>query len=217
MDRLLKILFFALLIRPLVLVLLGLNIRGRKNLPLRGPAIIAANHNSHLDTMVLMSLYPLARLHRLRPVAAADYFLKNRLLRWFSLKCIGIIPLERGARKRADELFAGCQRALNDGDILILFPEGSRGKPELRGKIKKGLYHLINARNDTAVVPVAMHGLGRSLPRGEALLVPFNCDVIIGEPMPSIESADAFVAWMEESFDELQTYCLTRHGADDVN
>ncbi len=215
MERLLKILFFVVLIRPLVLIFLGLNIRGRRNLPMHGPAIIAANHNSHLDTMVLMSLYPLSMLHRVRPVAAADYFLKNRFLRWFSLKCVGIIPLERGARKRADELFAGCHEALNAGDILIIFPEGSRGSPEHRGKIKKGLFHIVNERTDTSVVPVMMQGLGRSLPRGEALLVPFNCDVIIGKPMPSLDSAEAFVEWMGNSFDELLGYCVTRVVSED--
>ena len=217
MARLLKILFFAVLIRPLVLIFLGLNIRGRNNLPMHGPAIIAANHNSHLDTMVLMSLYPLSRLHRVRPVAAADYFLRNRFLRWFSLKCVGIIPLERGARKRSDELFAGCHEALDAGDILIIFPEGSRGEPELRGKIKKGLFRIVNERTDTTVVPVMMHGLGRSLPRGEALLVPFNCDVIIGEPMPSLDYAEAFVEWVENSFDELLGYCVTRAVPDNTD
>jgi 1-acyl-sn-glycerol-3-phosphate acyltransferase len=167
--------------------------------------------------MVLMSLYPLSRLHRVRPVAAADYFLRNRFLRWFSLKCVGIIPLERGARKRSDELFAGCHEALDAGDILIIFPEGSRGEPELRGKIKKGLFRIVNERTDTTVVPVMMHGLGRSLPRGEALLVPFNCDVIIGEPMPSLDSAEAFVEWVENSFDELLGYCVTRAVPDNTD
>jgi 1-acyl-sn-glycerol-3-phosphate acyltransferase len=217
MNRILKILFFALVIRPVVLIFLGLNIRGRNNLPLHGPAIIAANHNSHLDAMVLMSLYPLYMLHRIRPVAAADYFLKNRFLRWFSLKCIGIIPLERGARKRSDELFANCHEALNAGDILIVFPEGSRGEPELRGKIKKGLFRIVGERSDTAVVPVLMRGLGRSLPRGEALLVPFNCDVIIGEPMPLLESGELFVEWMSDSFDHLGEYCVTRVVSDDFD
>ena len=95
MYRCIKVLFFALLVRPLVLVGLGLNIINRKYLPTRGPAVIAANHNSHLDTLVLMSLFPLAKVHRVRPVAAADYFLANRFLAWFSQNVIGIIPLDR--------------------------------------------------------------------------------------------------------------------------
>ena len=91
MSRFLKILFFGLIIKPFVLIVLGLNIRNKAGLPSEGPAVIAANHNSHLDTMVLMSLYPLTKIHRIRPVAAAEYFLVNKVLAWFSINCIGII------------------------------------------------------------------------------------------------------------------------------
>jgi 1-acyl-sn-glycerol-3-phosphate acyltransferase len=215
LDRRLKVLFFALVIKPLVFVMLGLNLRGRNHLPRRGPAIIAANHNSHLDAMVLMSLYPLSQLHRVRPVAAADYFTMRPLLRWFSLNCIGIIPLERGARKGADELFSGIFQALDRDEILILFPEGSRGEPEKMGAIKKGLFHIVRERPNVPVIPVVMHGLGRSLPRGEALFVPFNCDVIIGEPMPVSDKGSEFVSRMKATFETLLDYCLTRTEADE--
>lgn len=210
MDRLAKILFFALVVKPLVLFMLGLNIRGRQNLPMKGPAVIAANHNSHLDAMVLMSLYPLSALHRVRPVAAADYFMKSRFLRWFSSTCVGIIPLERGARKRPETMFADCHQALDRGEIIILFPEGSRGDPERPGTIKKGLYHLVRERTDTPVIPVALHGLGRALPRGEALLVPFNCDVIVGEKLPLFDNSAEFVKTMRNTFDGLLALCITR-------
>lgn len=210
MERFLKVLFFALLVRPLVLFMLGLNIRGRNNLPTAGPAVIAANHNSHLDAMVLMSLYPLSVLHRVRPVAAADYFLKNGFLRWFSLNCVGIIPLDRRARKTPEALFAACHQALDNGDILILFPEGSRGDPERIGAIKKGLYHMVRERADTAVTPVVMRGLGRALPRGEALLVPFNCDVIVGDAIHGFDSPGEFVDRIRRTFDALLTLCITQ-------
>ncbi len=213
MNRVIKILFFAIIVKPIVFVVLGLNLRGKKNLPSKGPAIIIANHNSHLDTMVLMSLYPLSQLHKIRPVAAADYFLTTRFRTWFSLNCIGIIPLNRKIKGKVDkkELFAGCHAALDNGDILILFPEGSRGEPEEMGKMKKGAYHIISERNNTPVTPVMMHGLGRALPRGEALFVPFNCDVIIGSPLPEVETSHQFVDQITKTFADLQQYCITHY------
>ena len=215
MIRILKIIFFAIIIKPVVLIILGLNIRGKNNLPLQGPAILAGNHNSHLDTMVLMSLYPLSIIHKVRPVAAADYFLANRFIAWFSLNILGIIPLVRGGRMSKQELFKDCHAALDNGDILIIFPEGSRGEPEELSKLKKGVYHLIKDRTDTTLTPVMMHGLGLSLPRGEALLVPFNCDVIIAEPFDNFSSADDFVNKLTAIFYSLLQYCITRHEEDD--
>ncbi len=215
MNKVLKILFFVLLIKPLVLVVLGLNIRGKNNLPQTGPAIIAANHNSHLDTLVLMSLYPLHLLHKIRPVAAADYFLSTPLRAWFALNIIGIIPLERKRRVARKELFSGCHKALDDEDILIIFPEGSRGRPEQISNIKKGLFYIVNERNDTPVIPVLMHGLGKALPKGEALLVPFNCDVVIGNLLPQAETAGDFVTQLEQTYHELKQYCITLNNETD--
>lgn len=214
LNRICKICFFLFIVRPIVLFLLGLNVKYKENLPQSGPAVIAANHNSHLDTMVLMSLYPLAQLHKLRPVAAADYFLSNRLLAWFSLNIIGIIPIFRSGEADRDTLFTQCHHALDRGEILILFPEGSRGKPEQISKLKKGIYYLVSERDDTQITPVVMHGLGRALPRGEALLVPFNCDVVIGEPLAITDDANQMVEKLSLAFSDLQRFCLTRNTLD---
>lgn len=214
MNRILKVLFFALFIRPIVFVVMGLNIKGRKNLPGSGPAVIVANHNSHLDTMVLMSLYPLKDIHKVRPVAAADYFLRNRLLAWFSLNIIGIIPLKRSGAKSVRGLFGECREALDAGDILILFPEGSRGEPERVGELKRGVFHLIGDIENIVVTPIVMYGLGRALPKGEALFVPYNCDVVIGEALPSYGSSKLFVKELAEVYENLLEHCVTRPGSE---
>ncbi len=211
MSRILKILFFAVIVKPLVLVGLGLNVLNRRDLPSLGPAVIAANHNSHLDTIVLMSLFPLRQLHRVRPVAAADYFLANRFLAWFSLNIIGIIPLDRTGGTGLDHLFDTCREALDHDEILVLFPEGSRGEAEQLGRVRKGIYRLLEGREETPVTPVVMYGLGRALPRGEALFVPFNCDVVIGEPMCIEGTSSEFTRKLSEIYSELLTHCLTRH------
>lgn len=179
----LKTLFFLLLVRPLVLLVCGINVRGRRRLPATGPCIIAANHNSHLDTLVLMSLFPVTKVGLVRPVAAADYFLKNRLLAWFALELIGIIPISRRPTRKDGHPLARVHEALRQGQVVIIFPEGSRGEPERLAPFKKGVAHLVRAFPEVDVVPVHIHGAGKSLPRGEALLVPFIIDVRIGSPM----------------------------------
>jgi 1-acyl-sn-glycerol-3-phosphate acyltransferase len=201
----LQILFFLLVVKPLALIVLGMNVRYRHRLPRTGPAILVANHNSHLDTLALMSLFPLAHIRRTRPVAAADYFLRNRFIRWVSLNLIGIIPISRHGRHRAKDLFADIVAALDRGEVIILYPEGSRGEPERLTRFKTGLAHLIEMRPDVPVTPVFMHGLGKALPRGEALLVPFYCDVFVGKRLAWTGDRHSFMDDLDARMADLAT------------
>lgn len=203
MYQLLRILFSLLVIRPLVLIVLGINVRYRHRLPLEGPAVIVANHNSHLDTLVLTTLFPLRYLHRVRPVAAADYFLKNRFLSWFSLNIMNIIPLERTNLRRREQLFAGVYEALDQGDLIILYPEGTRGEPERVQKYKSGIYHLMKERPDVPIYPIFIHGLGKALPKGDFVLVPFFCDVFIGQPFYWQKDRRAFMNELQKKMELL--------------
>ena len=100
LRRIAAILFFALIVRPGLLLLTGLRAIGRERLPTAGPAVIAANHNSHLDVVALMSLFPLRLLHRIRPVAAADHFLKPGPIGWLARNILAIIPIDRSGQGR---------------------------------------------------------------------------------------------------------------------
>lgn len=204
MITFLRHLFFLAVIRPIVLLVLGLNVRHRERLPKSGPAVVVANHNSHLDTLVLMTLFPPRLLGRLRPAAAMDYFLSNRALAWFALNIIGIIPVARKRETREGDPLAGCHAALERGGIVIFFPEGSRGEPERRGGLRSGIYFLASRHPEAPVVPVFLHGLGKALPRGEFLLVPFFVDVFIGEPLtvPRTDK-DAFMAELTRQIETL--------------
>ncbi|MFN3716045.1 MAG: lysophospholipid acyltransferase family protein [Thiobacillus sp.] len=182
MSRALQALFFLLIVRPFLALVLGVNLRHAERLPQTGPAILAANHNSHLDTLLLMSLYPLAKLSRVRPVAAADYFLKNPFVAWFALNIMHILPLARRPKPGQPPL-AHIEAALAAGDILILFPEGSRGEPEKRSALKSGIAHLMETAPTVPVIPIYLRGLGKALPKGDWLPIPFFADGWVGEPL----------------------------------
>lgn len=180
MQRLTRIIFLGCLVRPLVALLLGRCIKGRELLPTSGPAIIAANHNSHLDILYLIALMPFKALPLLRPVAAADYFCSTPLTAWLSSTFLGIIPLERKRSSFHADPLAGPAATLERGEIVIIFPEGTRGAPEELGQIKPGVAHLAKRFPQVPVVPVFMRNLGKSLPRGSFVLVPFCGKAAVG-------------------------------------
>lgn len=181
MNRFLRWIFTLCIAYPVVWIWLGVRVSGRKKLPVEGPAIIVANHNSHLDVLTLFTLFPLSTLVNVQPVAAADYFLRNKVIGWFALKVIGIIPVYRGAHQ-ANPL-QSCVDALTAKKIVIIFPEGTRGEPGKFSEIKSGIWHLSQQCPEVPIIPVYMHGLDRSMGKGQKIPVPFFIDIFIDEPL----------------------------------
>jgi 1-acyl-sn-glycerol-3-phosphate acyltransferase len=173
-------LFFAVL-RPLLWLVLGLEIRGR--LPARGPAIVAANHNSHLDAFVLLALMPLESVGLARPVAAGDYFRARPFLDWIATRVLRTIYVERGSGRSIDDVLAPVVEALDRGEIVILFPEGTRGRPEKPSRVRRGIARLAELRPDVPIQPVMLRGLGKVLPKGSPLFVPFVCRAEVEPPL----------------------------------
>lgn len=203
MNRVLRWIFTLCVAYPVVLVWLGVSVAKRNNLPLKGPAIVIANHNSHLDVLTLFTLFPLSALARVHPVAAADYFLRNRLLAWFALRVIGIIPIRRGGGGQANPL-QGCIEALQQNKIIILFPEGTRGEPERFSAFKSGIWHLSHSMPQVPITPVYMRGLGRAMGKGQRIPVPFFIDVYVDEPLFYHQDKALFQEQLRQRFVTLQ-------------
>lgn len=187
--RLLRFLLLVLIARPLAVLMTGADVCGRERLPLRGPAIIAANHASHVDTFLMLAIFPSRAVSKLRPAAAADYFLKDPVIGWFSRHIIGIVPVARtkAGRRAADgeDVLAPARAALAAGEIVLVFPEGTRGDgaSDAMGQLKGGVARLAEAFPEAPVIPVWIQGAGRVLPKGASVPVPLNCAVLVGEPV----------------------------------
>jgi len=199
-----RLAFLTLLARPLAMFLTGADVVGREHLPKAGPAIIAANHTSHVDTLLLLTIFPARQMGRLRPVAAADYFLRGPLIGWFSRTLVGIVPVVRTGGVHEDVL-APARQALLDGDIVIIFPEGTRGpgNDEL-APLKSGVARLAAAFPDAPVTPVWLEGAGRVLPKGAFLPAPMNCTVLVGEPIRWTGEKTVFLEALRASLESLR-------------
>ncbi len=202
LNKMLRYVFFICIVRPFVWLVLGLRVRDRQNLPNQGPAIICANHNSHLDTVVLMTLLPINRLHLVHPAAAADYWHANRWIKWFADHIIGVVPVYRHGETTGDPLEA-CYDALADDQILILFPEGSRGKPDEMKPFKRGVATLGKRFPAMPIIPVYMHGMGKSWPRGSNMILPFICDVFIGRAITHQQSPHDLLSRLTTAVNQL--------------
>ncbi|MGI9260449.1 MAG: lysophospholipid acyltransferase family protein, partial [Woeseiaceae bacterium] len=120
-----------------------------------------------------------------------------------SLNIIGIIPVDREARARGEDPLTGARNGLKRGDILVLFPEGTRGAPEEMADFKKGVSHLAEQHDGLPTVPVFLHGLGKIMPKGSHVPVPFFIDVFIGEPIVWTGNRDDYMSSLNRKIAEL--------------
>ncbi len=183
MRKIIRIIFFQLVIRPLLVFFVGVRVLGRENIPAKSQFIITANHSSHLDTPVLMNLFSFKELNRLRPVAAADYFMRNPVGYFLSCLFFNILPIERTKILRGNNPLEVLLTALSRCENLIMYPEGTRCDSQELGQFYGGIAHLTDEFHDVFVVPVYLANMNRALPKGEIFLVPFICEVHIGRPL----------------------------------
>ena len=169
----------ALLLRTWMRTYHRLRIEGRENLPTRGSYVLVCNHTSHLDTLCLLSSVPLRSIHHCFPAAAADYFFSSLPRSAVSAILINALPFDRKAK--GAESLARCSALLrNDGNILILFPEGTRTTTGTMGRFRSGIGRLA-AGNDLEILPCNLEGGMRAWPKGKLFPRPRRLCLRIGQ------------------------------------
>jgi len=152
------------------------------------PVVFAANHHSHVDTPLLLSVIPEPWRHHLFIGAAADYFFGNRVTSTLSALVIGAIPIERTkvTRNSADQ----AAELLDDGWSMLIFPEGGRS-PDGWGQAFRGGAAYLSLRCGVPVVPVHVEGTGRVLRKGKNVPRPSPTTVSFGTPLMPLEGEDS--------------------------
>lgn len=152
----------------------GLRIEGREHIPETGAAILAANHRSFLDPVIIG-----VAVRRPLHFMAKEELFRFRLFAWF-LRAYQAFPVGRG---RADlQAIKQAVSVLQEGELVLIFPEGTRGDGRRLGPAKPGI-GLIAARSHAPVVPAFHRGTERALPRGAWIPRPHRVTVRFGPPL----------------------------------
>jgi 1-acyl-sn-glycerol-3-phosphate acyltransferase len=150
--------------------------------PLAEQRIYFANHQSHLDWVLIWAALPLALRANTRPIAARDYWTKGRFKHWITREVFNAVYV---ARQRTDDQdpLGPLVEALASGDSIVIFPEGTRSHKGEPQPFKSGLYHLAEKFPDVPLVPAWIDNVQRVMPKGEVVPVPVLCTVTFGEPI----------------------------------
>lgn len=172
------------LLRGVVSTVTTMSVTGLDNVrDLRGPFVLVANHNSHLDTGVLVSQLPYRITGNLAVGAAADYFYRRWWVKATTSLFFNTYPIERTATGKRRERGLS-QQLLREGVPILLYPEGTRSRDGRMGPFSPGAAVLCSVV-DVPCVPVALVGTHEAMPVGRSWPVrgrpPVN--VLVGRPM----------------------------------
>ena len=144
--------------------------------------IYFANHQSHLDWVLIWAALPSELRAHTRPIAAKDYWTASPFKHWLTREVFNAVYVNRQRTDDQDPLEPLVQ-ALQAGDSLVIFPEGTRshrGEPQA---FKSGLYHLALQFPQVQLVPAWIDNVQRVMPKGEVVPVPILCTVTFGAPL----------------------------------
>lgn len=166
--------------RLLVHLFFRMKVVGKERLPADGPYALAPNHVSHLDPAVIAAALPSRRLSQVFWAARPDATRRNCVRRWAS-RLAKTIPV--GGRTAPLVSLSWGETVLQEGYVLVWFPEGTRSFDGRLKPFKDGLGVLL-ARRGCPVVPVILHGVHEAMPRGRRLPRFFSHLVVeFGEPL----------------------------------
>lgn len=164
-------------VRPWLKLIIGVSYQYSNFLQSTDQCIIVANHNSHFDTLAIMAALRNKQLKNTQAVAAADYFNRNWIVRALLDLFFNAVLIQRNGPSTLSQL----DRELKNGRSLIMFPEGTRGKPGVISNFKKGIAYLLEKNPNVPIIPVYLDGFGRVLPKDTLLIVPLICKIRFGE------------------------------------
>jgi len=157
-----------------------LKIHGAEHIPQTGPAVIIANHCSHLDTLLIGSAIPRALRSRLSPLAAGDTFFRNPTQSWLSSRFLNLRPLWR--HKRNPHHLHRLRRGLESQDqCFLVFPEGTRSRNGAMGHFKPGIGMLV-AGTRIPVIPCHIKGSFEAWPSNQRVPSKGSLQLKVGTP-----------------------------------
>ncbi|MEO7853311.1 MAG: lysophospholipid acyltransferase family protein [Rubrivivax sp.] len=151
--------------------------------------IYFANHQSHLDWVLIWAALSADLRSNTRPIAARDYWTATRFKHWITREVFNAVYVSRTRTDDQDPL-EPLTEALRHGDSLVIFPEGTRSNKGEPQAFKSGLYHLGEQFPEVQLVPVWIDNVQRVMPKGEVVPVPILCTATFGVPM-KIEAGEA--------------------------
>ncbi|MBZ8142505.1 1-acyl-sn-glycerol-3-phosphate acyltransferase [Rubrivivax gelatinosus] len=144
--------------------------------------IYFANHQSHLDWMLIWAALPSDLRATTRPIAARDYWTSSKFKAWLTREVFHAVYVSRQRSDDQDPL-EPLISTLENGDSLVIFPEGTRSNKGLPQPFKTGLYHLAEQFPNVQLIPAWIDNVNRVMPKGEVVPVPILCTVTFGAPI----------------------------------
>ena len=170
--------------------------------PVPRQRVYFANHTSNADLPMLWAVLPPALRRKVRPVAAADYWLENPIRAFVGPEVFNAVLVDRRPGERTEDPMEAILEAIDEGASLIIFPEGGRNRSDdPLMPFKAGLYNIAAARPEVDLVPAWIANLSEIMPAGEVIPLPLICTVTFGAPvhLTKGESKGAFLTRAAEA------------------